>query len=235
MVVARIRALEEANLHGNVDVAVILPQVWKPAGRSAEGGPKEIAVTSSELEILTAIQREGGVAGVTTISVACGLTSGYVDYLCRYLKRGGYLSLVRRPGVYELTPKGEAALGKATFELDRYFEAQGQSLMAQALYRALHALASQLESEMGRPAAMPPLATRREIEGWAVGAEPLEARPEEIAIKSAFVDPLEGVDVEMEASFDRIGNLEETASDIGDAVTALRNLKAGTEDKEQEE
>ncbi len=74
-------------------------------------------MTSSELEILRAIQREGGVAGVTTISAACDLTSGYVDFLCRYLKRGGYLLLAGRSGVYQLTPKGEAAMGRTALEL----------------------------------------------------------------------------------------------------------------------
>ena len=74
-------------------------------------------MTSSELEILKAIQREGGVAGVTTISAACDLTSGYVDFLCRYLRRGGYLSLVGRAGVYQLTPRGEASLRGTTLEL----------------------------------------------------------------------------------------------------------------------
>jgi len=173
-------------------------------------------VTSSELEILKAIQREGGVAGVTTISAACDLTSGYVDFLCRYLRRGGYLSLAGRAGVYQLTPKGEAALRGTTLELGRYFEAQGQGQMIQSLYRSLQDLARQLESGMGRGLVAP-------------GGRP----PGEIAIETAFVDPLEGVDVGMEASFDEIGVLEETASDIAEAVAALRNLKAGSEEQEE--
>jgi len=191
-------------------------------------------VTSSELEILKAIQREGGVAGVTTISAACDLTSGYVDFLCRYLRRGGYLSLAGRAGVYQLTPKGEASLRGTTPELalfplqpfdpaqgrlwggERGGEAQGQGQMIQSLYRALQDLARQLESGMGRGLLAP-------------GGRP----PGEIAIETAFVDPLEGVDVGMEASFDEIGVLEETASDIAEAVAALRNLKAGSEEQEE--
>ena len=177
---------------------------------------------------MRAIQREGGVAGVTTISAACDLTSGYVDFLCRYLRRGGYLSLAGRAGVYQLTPKGEAALpplfppqpfDPAQGRLwggGRGSEAQGQGQMIQSLYRALQDLARQLESGMGRGLLAP-------------GGRP----PEEIAIKTAFIDPLEGVDVGMEASFDEIGALEETASDIAEAVAALRNLKAGTEEQEE--
>lgn len=180
-------------------------------------------MTSSELEILKAIQREGGVAGVTTISAACDLTSGYVDLLCRYLKRGGYLSLAGRAGVYQLTPKGEASLRGTMLELlpqllggRRGGEAQGQGQMIQSLYRALQDLARQLESGMGRGLLAP-------------GGRP----PGEIAIETAFIDPLEGVDVEMEASFDELGALEETASDIAEAVAALRNLKVGSEEQEE--
>ena len=177
-------------------------------------------MTSSELEILRAIQREGGVAGVTTISAACDLTSGYTDFLCRYLRRGGYLSLAGRAGVYQLTPKGEASLppllSPQSWGGGKGGEAQGQGQMIQSLYCALQDLARQLESGMDRGLLAP-------------GGRP----PEEIAIKTAFVDPLEGVDVGMEASFDEIGVLEETASDIAEAVAALRNLKAGSEEQEE--
>ena len=187
-------------------------------------------LASRELEILRAIQREGGVAGVTTISVACDLTSGYVDSLCRYLSRGGYLARAIWAGTYELTPKGEAALGRGAFELGRYLEVEGQSQMAQALYRTLHTLASLLESETGQP-----LTIRRPTRRIA-GARQVEAHPEEeITIKTGFIDPLEGVEVELEASFDRIGSLEETTSDIAQAVAALQDLKVGTEDSEREE
>jgi len=187
-------------------------------------------VTSSELEILRAIQREGGVAGVTALSVACDLTSGYVDYLCRYLKRGGYLSLAGRPGVYQLTPRGEAAVGKTTLELGRYLETQERSEIARALDRILTSL-----HELQRPDR--PM-TRRiwEEEGTAGAMSRLErTRPDEqIVAKTAFIDPLEGTDAEMEASFDEIGTLEETASDIAEAIAVLRQLKAGTEEDEQE-
>jgi hypothetical protein len=80
---------------------------------------------------------------------------------------------------------------------------------------------------MGRGLLAPQPATR------AAGARPLEAHQEEIAIKTAFIDPLEGLDVEIEASFDKIGALEETATDIAEAVAALRKLKAGTEEQEE--
>jgi len=179
-------------------------------------------VTSSELEILRAIQREGGVAGVTTISAACDLTSGYVDLLCRYLKRGGYLSLAGRSGVYQLTLKGEAALRRTTLELGRYLEAQERNQIAWVLDRILASL-----RELERPGR--PMTRRSWEEERITGARP----PEEIAIKTAFIDPLEGVDVEMEASFDKIGTLEETASDIAEGVAALRKLKAGTEEQEE--
>jgi hypothetical protein len=177
-------------------------------------------VTSSELEILQAIQREGGVAGVTTISAACDLTSGYADFLCRYLRRGGYLSLAGRAGVYRLTPKGEAALpplfSPQSWGGERGGEAQEQGQIIQSLYRAIQDLTRQLESGMGRGLLSP-------------GGRP----PGEIAIETSFVDLLEGQDVGIEASFDEIGALEETASDIAEAVAALRNLKAGSEEQEE--
>jgi len=184
-------------------------------------------VTSSELEILRAIQREGGVAGVTALSVACDLTSGYVDYLCRYLKRGGHLSLAGRPGVYQLTPKGEAAVGKTTLELGHYLETQERSEIARALDHILTSL-----HDLQRPDR--PM-TRRIWEGEGIASRPERThRDEQITAKTAFIDPLEGTDAEMEASFDEIGTLEETASDIAEAVAALRKLKAGTEEDEQE-
>lgn len=68
-----------------------------------------MAVVGNELEILMAIGERA--ANDVWISRRLRYTLDYTEYLCRYLRRGGYLSRDAR-GMYKLTSKGKGALGK---------------------------------------------------------------------------------------------------------------------------
>lgn len=70
---------------------------------------KEMAVVGNELEIVMAIGERA--ANDVWIARRLRYTVDYTEYLCRYLRRGGYLSRDAR-GLYNLTPKGSEALAK---------------------------------------------------------------------------------------------------------------------------
>lgn len=133
------------------------------------------------------------------------ITTGYAEYLCKYLLKGGYLEVTGH-GAYCLTPRGREALTGKTHQIpwDQ---------------RTIQAIAQELAKQLG--GTVFPLAGRelkREVE------PPAPAR-KAIMIKESFVDPMEQGMILKPSLSRKPKELRTSSADIEKTLKALKKLK----------
>jgi len=136
-------------------------------------------------------------ATVSQINRRTGLSFGYVEYLCSYLVRGGYLKRLGQ-GCFCLNPKGKEILVSMGYELGLDKE-------------LIKELASQVAKEVAK---------KIKVEDRIKGS--LEEEKEKIQIKTDYTLPVEDESVGLESNINKIGaKLEREKSDSLDASVKL--------------
>lgn len=127
-----------------------------------------MALTLTEQEILNAIGKLKGEAGLSRISREVMISPGYAEYLCKYIAKNGYLELTAKR-TYKLRPKGK-----------KFFISQGEAFLDK---ETIKEVASQLAKELGKT-----------LPVGLVGSRPIRGKlaqevPKEIKIKETFISP----------------------------------------------
>jgi len=163
-----------------------------------------MGLTETEFSIIK-IFAESKEASLGLIADKVILTTGYAEYLCKYLVKGGYLELTPR-GTYCLTFQGREALTGRTRQI----------LWDQ---RTIQAIAQELAKQLG--GAVLPRAERklkREV-------EPSTPARKAIMIKESFVDPREpGITLKYGLSR-KLKELRTSSVGIEKTLKALKKLK----------
>jgi len=165
-----------------------------------------MSLTDTEKSILKVIA-ETGKTTPFQINHQTGLSLGYVEYLCGYLVRKGYLKTLGH-GSFALAPKGKTMLVDIGYGLGLDKE-------------SIRDLASQVAKEVAK---------KIKIKGGlrvsrAAAAEEEEKR-EKIQIKTDYSLPVEDETVKLESNLDRMGaKLEKEESDIDKSVELFRKMQ----------
>lgn len=159
-----------------------------------------MALVATEQSILKVVAKLKE-ASVSQINRHTGLSLGYVEYLCSYLIRGGYLKSLGR-GFFSLAPKGKELLVSIGYGLGL-----DKDLIKE--------LASQVAKEVAKE-----IKIRRGLE---VSDE--EER-EKVQIKTDFEFPVEDESLFLESNINKIGaNLEKEKSDIDKSIELFKKFK----------
>lgn len=159
-----------------------------------------MALAATEQSILKVVA-QAKKASVSQINRQTGLSFGYIEYLCNYLTRGGYLKTVS-PGCFCLAPKGKRILVSIGYELG----------LDKALVKEL---ASQVAKEVAKEI---------KIKGG-IRVSP-EREREKFQIKTDFEFPVEDESLALESNINKIGaNLEKEKSDIDKSVELFRKIQ----------
>jgi len=155
-----------------------------------------MALVATEQSILKVIA-ESGQATVLQINRQTGLSLGYVEYLCSYLVRGGYLNS-KGPGSFCLAPKGKKILVSIGY---------GLGLDKELVKELASQVAKEVAKEIG-------------IKGG-VRVSPEKER-EKLQIKTDFDFPVEDESLALESNIKKIGTrVEKEKSDDMDKTVRL--------------
>ena len=153
--------------------------------------------SGTELKVLQVIKKLGK-ASPTTISRKLMITSGYVEYLCRYLVRENYLEFARK-NCYRLTLEGK----KLPSLMDR---SQSSAWKDKEMIK-------EVAIEIARQLKVTDFGDYRERRG------------KKAKIKTDFVEPIGLDDVKMETNIDQISATEEKSPDFETTLKLFKDLK----------
>ncbi|MFH0774531.1 MAG: hypothetical protein V2A53_03415, partial [bacterium] len=160
-----------------------------------------MSLTATEQDILKVVA-ESKRATVFQVNRQTGLSLGYLEYLCKYLVRGGYLKSVGQ-GRYSLAPEGKKVLVSLGY---------GLGLDAGLIKE----LASQVAKEVAKEI---------KIKGG-IRISPEEEERKKIQIKTDYTLPAEDKSIGLESNIERIGaKIEKEKSDIEKKVRLLKKIK----------
>jgi len=170
-----------------------------------------MGVTHSERDVLRVLS-ELKSGNRIDISQRIGLSSAYVEYLCKYLVRGGYLKLVGRAR-YALTRQGKKVVVSLGYGLEEKKEKR---------FTVDWKLVKDIASEVAKKVA-------KEV---TKGIKLKEARPypvseeEKVKIKTDYIPPLDYEEIKLESNIERVGaETEVKKSDIDRSVELFRDIK----------
>jgi len=166
-----------------------------------------MALAATEQSILKVVA-ESKKASVFQINRQTGLSLGYVEYLCSYLVRGGYLKSLGR-GLFSLAPKGKGLLVTIGYGLGL-----DKDLIKE--------LASQVAKEVAKEI---------RIKGgvWVTPKE--EEEREKVQIKTDYTFPVEDESLLLKSNIYKIGpNLKKERSDIDSSVKLFKKIGGGRYD-----
>ena len=162
-------------------------------------------LSGTEAEILNSVARLGK-ATKDQIRKAIGFSSGYVDLLCRYLVRKGYMALVENR--YSLAVKGIKTL------LEEEAPKSGRELLKEIVYEVAKEISEELKRETKRIEIPPTQRRHREKE-----------TQERIKIKTDFDFPVADESLALESNINKVGvRLEKERSDIDKSVRLFRKI-----------
>lgn len=176
-----------------------------------------MSLTETEAEIILKVASLGE-ATKEEISKGVGFSLAYIDFLCRYLARKGYLFFSNRR--YSLTQLGiKTVLREQMLKDDRDFIKE----------IAFH-VASELKGEIEKTLKGIELPLSQITEGIRRKQQPRRRISQEsqrrIEIKTDFNLPIKDESLALESNLERIGvKLEEQESDIERKIESLRRLK----------
>lgn len=160
-----------------------------------------MALVATEQNILKVVAQVKQ-ATISQINRQTGLSLGYVEYLCSYLTRGGYLKAIG-PGCFCLAPEGKKVLVSIGYGLGLDKE-------------LIKELASQVAKEVVK-----------EIKikgGIKVSGE--EEEIEKVRIKTDFEFPVEDESLTLESNINKIGaKSEKEKSDIDKSVELFKKIQ----------
>jgi len=160
-----------------------------------------MTLAATEQDVLKVIA-ESREATAFEINRHTGLSLGYVEYLCRYLVRIGYLKSVGHGG-FRLAPKAKKVLLSLGYELEL-----DREMVKELAIQVAREVAKEIKIENG------------------IRISPEQQR-EKIQIKTDYNLPVEDESVGLETNIDKIGvKLEKEKGDSLDAsVKLLRDIK----------
>ena len=178
-----------------------------------------MGLAASERDVLKVI-RELKTANRIDISQRIGLSSNYVEYLCKYLLRGGYLGLVGK-GRYTLTLQGERALGhgleEKSFKVDR---------------KLIKDVASEVAKKVAEEVTKGIKLKEKEVRAYPVSEE---EKKKKIEIKTDYVPPVEDETTTLESNIEEIAiETEQEKSDIDKSVERFKNINKIKKDEGDE-
>ncbi|MBU4466557.1 winged helix-turn-helix domain-containing protein, partial [Patescibacteria group bacterium] len=130
-----------------------------------------MGLTETELNIIK-VFTELKQASLGLIADKMMITPGYAGYLCKYLVKGGYLTLTDH-NIYCLTAKGREVL-------------TGRTAGIPWDQKTIQAIARELAKQLGGAVTTLP----QKVKGRSKAVLPREPKRKEIKIKESFIDPL---------------------------------------------
>jgi len=177
-----------------------------------------MGVTDSERDVLRVLS-ELKTGNRIDISQRIGLSSAYVEYLCKYLVKGGYLKLVGRQR-YALTPQGKkvvASLGYGLEEKKEKKEKKKEKRFA-VDWKLVKDIASKVAKEVAKE-------VTRTIKLKEARAYPV-TEEEKIRIKTDYIPPLDYEEIKLESNIEKVGvEIEVEKSDIDKSVKLFRDIR----------
>ena len=166
-----------------------------------------MGVSATERDILKIIGRLKK-ATRTQMSKQTGLSSSYIQYLCRYLVKGGYLE-TEDNRAFVLTPNGQEYLTSIGFVFGFDIDKD-----------AIKQIASLVAKEVSR-----------EMKGKGIAAHSRVQIPEEkkVEIKTDYIPPVGDEYRHLESNIDKIGiDTHEEVSDIDKTVELFKNINSAS-------
>lgn len=166
-----------------------------------------MALSGTEADIINSVARLRK-ATRGEIRRQVGFTLGYVEFLCQYLIRKGYLDFFK--GNYSLTKKGiKTLLREESPKIDR-------ELLREVAVEVAKEVSEQLKKTV-RGMKIPVTRLREKAKTLS---------EESIKIKTDFDFPVEDESLALESNIDKIGvNLEKEKSDIDKSVELFRKIQ----------
>lgn len=172
-----------------------------------------MSTIGTEQEILMVVEELQEASGAE-ISRKIGFSPGYVQYLCKYLVRHGYLK--QAGGRYTLARAAERMRGIASDVQEQSLELWRQETDKKMIEQVAKAVAKEV---------------KKEIKDYQYGK-----KEEEIQIKTDFTDLMEWENTKMESNLGEIKTTKEKEATINQTVELLKGIRRSKhlkEDKKQ--
>ena len=172
-----------------------------------------MGVTHSERDVLRVLS-ELKSGNRIDISQRIGLSSAYVEYLCKYLVKGGYLKLVGRQR-YALTPQGKKVVASLGYGLEEKKEKRFA-----VDWKLVKDIASKVAKEVAKEVTK--TIKLKEARAYPVTEE------EKIKIKTDYIPPLDYEEIKLESNIEKVGvetEVEKSDSDIDKSVKLFRDIR----------
>lgn len=164
-----------------------------------------MGLTETELNIIK-IFAELKEASLGQIADKMMITSGYAGYLCKYLVKGGYLTVTDH-STYCLTAKGKEVL-------------TGRTAGIPWDQKTIQAIAQELAKQLGGVVTTLP----QKVRGRSKAVLAREPKRKEIKIKESFIDPLDE-EIKMKQSFSqKPKECRTSGTDIEKTLKALKKI-----------
>ncbi len=167
-----------------------------------------MGVTHSERDVLR-ILSELKTGNRIDISQRIGLSSTYVEYLCKYLVKGGYLKLVGK-GRYTLTPQGKKVAASFGYGLEEKQFTVDRKLLQDIARKVAKEVAKEITKTI----------KLKEARAYPVSED------EKIRIKTDYIPSLDFEEIKLESNIEKVGvKTEVEKSDIDKSVKLFRDIR----------